>query len=259
MIGSIMMSRKAQMGIVVAFLIVLVLGGIAFYWYNSGNMQSSYSSSSNEGRIVFAMTDAAANMGSVSSVKVTVDNIKVHSNSQGWVDLSSSAKTYDLIELKNNNELAVIADSNVESGKYDQVRFEVTKVIVVDSEGEHEAKLPSSELKINSELNVDENSTATATFDFIADESLHVTGSGKYILAPVIQVETRSNTEVESKGNSRVEVKGGNVDTKTKVGMDINGNVGVGLGIAANSNLDIDSSGILKVKGNSNSGIGIGY
>ena len=41
------------------------------------------------GRLVFTMADAAAEMQSVSSVKITVDSVKVHSASEGWVTVSS--------------------------------------------------------------------------------------------------------------------------------------------------------------------------
>jgi len=204
-------------------------------------------SAAGEGRAVFTITDAAANMQSVTSVKVTVDSVRVHSAAKGWVTVSSSAKTYDLLQLKASATQEILADAKLDADTYQQVRLDISKVVVVDASGEHEAKLPSGELKIVGQLVVEADSTSTATFDFIADESLHVTGKGEYIMTPVIQLETKTNAEVEVKAGNKVEIRGGNVKTNVKVSMDIAGNVGVGLKVGLDEELEIDG-GIISVK-----------
>ena len=242
------MKRKGQAGAIVIIVVLLVvIVGVALYFWNSNAL--GIGSSREGGRVVFAITDAAANMGSVSKVLVTVDGVSAHSSAEGWTEVSSSSKTYDLLELKAQNSLAVLADTKLDAGTYDQVRLDISKVTVVDAEGEHEAKLPSGELKINSAFDVDNNSTATATFDFIVDESLHVTGNGRYIMAPVVQVETRENAEAEVQGNNRVEISGGEIKTNVKVGMDAEGKVGVGLKIPTNVDVSLENNGMIKVGG----------
>ena len=207
-----------------------------------GNQQPSYSGGN--GRVVLGITDAAANMGSVSSVMVTIDSVQVQSASQGWVTLSSTPTTYDLMKLKADGSTALLADAQVPEGNYSQIRLHISQVTVTDASGTHEAKLPSGELKIVGGIGVKANTTATATFDFIADESLHTTGNGQYILAPVIQVETRDDARAEVSGDGRVSINGGRIRSSSKVGMDINGNVGAGLGIASDANLSIGIGGI---------------
>ncbi|MBI2103328.1 DUF4382 domain-containing protein [Candidatus Woesearchaeota archaeon] len=198
-----------------------------------------------EGRVVFAITDVAADMGAVTSVMITVGSVRVHSATEGWVTVSSTPKTVDLLKLKaeGNNEL--LADVTLKESDYEQLRLDISKVVVVDDKGEHEATLPSGELKIVGGFTVTTNSTSTATFDFIADESLHLTGSGEYILAPVVQLETRENAEVEIKADKKVEVKGGKVKTNVKVGMDVEGKVGVGLGIAKEAKLSLSKGKVV--------------
>ncbi|MBI2145504.1 DUF4382 domain-containing protein [Candidatus Woesearchaeota archaeon] len=196
------------------------------------------------GRAVFVITDAAANMGSVSSVKVTVDSVSVHSASEGWVAVLSTPGTYDLLQLKAEGKNALLADVQLEEGRYEQARLQISKVVVTDAEGSREAKLPSGELKVVGNLEVDANTTSTATFEFIADESLHVTGSGEYVMAPVVKVETRHDADVEVRSGSDVVVSGGSVTASSKVGMDISGNVGVGLKIGLNETLDIENGKI---------------
>ncbi len=205
-----------------------------------GTVPAEQQKAPEKGRVVFVMTDAAANMNSVTSVKVTVDSIKVHSAAKGWIEVSSADRTYDLLQLKAQGQSELIADVQLDEDTYNQIRLEISKVVVTDAQGEHEAKLPSGELKINGNIVVEANSTATATFDFVADESLHVTGKGNYIMAPVIQLETKEDADVEIKSNNRVDIKGGKVNTNAKVGMDADGNVGVGVKIPADAEIMIE-------------------
>ncbi|MBI4147457.1 DUF4382 domain-containing protein [Candidatus Woesearchaeota archaeon] len=201
-----------------------------------------------KGRVVFTITDAAVNMSAVTSLMVTVDSVQVHSAAEGWVIVSSKPQTFDLLKLKIQGSQELLADVTLNEGTYQQLRLNISKVVVTDAEGEHEAKLPSGELKIVGNLEVKANSTSTASFDFIADESLHVTGNGEYILAPVVKLETKEDAEVEVKADLKVEIKGGTVKTNVKVGMDADGNVGVGLGIPAKASLSI-GQGRVKVDG----------
>lgn len=260
--------KKINIFMAMGLVLVMLLGACT-----STSVQSDYSSSntqntastqqSSQGRAVFAIKDAAADMGAVTSVKVTVDSVKVHSETEGWVTVSSSQKNYDLLQLKAQGKQELLADVQLKDGTYDQLRLDISNVVVTDADGMHEAKLPSGELKINGNLVVEGNTTSTVTFDFIADESLHVTGNGKYIMAPVVQVETRSDADVQIGSGNKVEIKGGNVKTNVKVGMDLDGNVGVNVKVPSNANITIDSSGMVKIgsgnaKGSANAGIGIG-
>ncbi len=200
------------------------------------------------GRVVFSITDKAAEVSSISSVKVTIDNISAHSETEGWIDVSSTQKTYDLIELKAEGKQVLLADAQLKEGSYDQVRLSISKVMITSANGEEEAKLPSGELKIIGTTDVEANTTSSVKFDFIVDESLHLTGNDKYIFAPVVQFETKENVDVDVASDNEVKVDGGNVKTNIKVGMDVSGNVGIGLKIAAGENLEIGADNVVKVK-----------
>ena len=197
---------------------------------------------------MFAITDAAAKMQSVSSIIVTVDSVRVHSAAQGWLTVSSTPKTYDLLKLKAQGNQELLADAELIAGTYDQLRLDISSVSVTDSGGKHDAKLPSGELKIIGILSVSANSTSTAEFDFMADKSLHVTGNGKYVMAPVVKMETKENADVEIKSDEKVEIKGGSISGSVKVGMDANGNVGEGMEIPSDADISIESSGKIKIK-----------
>ena len=210
-------------------------------------------SSGGTGRAVFLITDAAADMGAVTKVEVTVDSVSAHSSESGWVTVTDAPQTYDLLALKAEGQTSLLADVQLKEGTYQQVRLMISKVMVTDDEGTHEAKLPSGDLKIVTDLVVAANTTAAITFDFLADESLHTTGSGGYVLAPVIQVETRDDAEVDASDEDDVKVEGA-VKSKIAVGMDASGNVGEGLNIEADDELAVEG-GSVKVKGKLNAEI----
>ncbi len=217
---------------------------------STGSDSAQDQQTTQKGRAVFAITDAAADMNSVTSLKVTVDKVTVHSEVEGWITVSSNSKTYDLLELKAESKQELLADAQLSQGSYNQIRLDISNVVVTDSSGQHEAKLPSGQLKVNGNLEVKSGETATATFDFIADESLHITGKGEYIMAPVLQVETRGEADVEVQSDNRVEIKGGKLKTNSKIGMDINGNFEIGSKIAKDADLAIEA-GSIKIAGKS--------
>jgi len=199
------------------------------------------SPSAQTGRAVFTISDAAADMGNVTSVLLTVDSVEAHNNATGWVTVMSTQKTYDLLQLKASGVMALLADVNLSAGTYQQIRLNISKVVIVDANVSHDAKLPSSELKIVGKLVVSSNSTAIVNLDFIVDRSLHVTGNGSYILAPVVKLETRENATVRINARNETEVDDGEVSTDIEVGMDENGEVGIGKAIAAGANISIEN------------------
>lgn len=235
------MEAKMPMFFAVAIVAAIML-------FAAGCTQSGGTASPSQGRTVLTIADAAANMGAVTSVKVTVDNIQVQNASGGWITVSSSPYTYDLMQLRASGSQSLMADANLEAGTYGQVRLHISKVMVTDSTGEHEAVLPSGDLKIVGGFVVTPNSTTVVVFDFLADKSVHVTGNGKYILAPVVHMQGLEGAQVDASSRENVRVIGGRVRTDTQVGMDENGNVGVGRGIPADANITIDG-GIIAVRG----------
>src|SRR3989344_5258267 len=86
--------------------------------------------SQDKGRVVFTITDAAADMGAVTSVKVKVESVKVHSEIEGWVDVTTTPQEYDLLQLKAENTQALLADVQLKYGEYNQLRLDISKVIV---------------------------------------------------------------------------------------------------------------------------------
>ena len=206
-------------------------------------------SSSAEGTVVMGMADAAADMGAVTSVKVTVNSVKVHASGGAWTDVSTKSQTYDLLQLKAKGTTELLAQTKLKAQSYDQLELGISKVVVTDKQGDHEAKLPSNTLKFKGNLEVKANSTATARFDIKTDKSLHMTGKGEYILAPVVQLDTRSDAQAKVESNNTVTITGGTTTASGLVGTDIEGNVDAGLSISSDAILELQGSKVVQSKG----------
>lgn len=248
------MGKNIILSIVVVGLIILGIGG--FYLYNStvNNQQNQQNSTlGTKGTVIFGIKDAASSMGSVSSVLVTTNQAQIHSQTEGWVTLSSQTQQFDLLQLKESGNIAMVAKADVKSGTYDQMRLNVSKVIVVENGAQKEAKLPSGDLKIISDVVVNDDKTATAVFDFIADESLHKTGNGLFIFTPVIKIETRSDANVQVTSGNEVTINGGKVEVNKSVGMDVNGEVKTNFKVDANAKVEIIGNVIKLITSEENS------
>ena len=180
----------------------------------------------------------------VTSVMLTVDKVEAHSTSTGWVTLSTAVKQYDLLQLKATGAAQLLADANLTPGTYDQIRLDISQVMVTATGKTQAAKLPSNSLKIVGNLTLDAGQTSVATLDFILDKSLHLTGDGKYILAPVVHLQTQDDASVQVDANDHAMVSGGKVETDEQVCMDENGNTAQGLELPAKLNLD--SQGMIR-------------
>ncbi len=123
-------------------------------------------------------------------VLVTISEINVQKEDEGFITLWSGEKTYDVLKLRNKEEK--IIDITLEAGTYTQIRLVVTDGQIVISGESHEMKVPSLEVKIPLVFNIMEDGATEILLDFEAEHSIHVANAGqseRYILRPVIRVE----------------------------------------------------------------------
>ena len=245
-------------GIVLGVLAVVVIaGGVYFMTRNvatnpSDNLKTAEQNQDTTytGRVVFSVTDAAADMSTISEINMKVNSVEVHSTASGWVTASTTPRVYNLLALNASKKSELLADVDLETGTYDQVRLMVDSIAIKMKTGViKEAKLPSSELRINAKLLVNRDMTSSVNFDFLADKSLHTTGNGSYIFAPVVKIETKSNADVSVDNKSVVTITGGRIDDANTVGMDIDGSVKINFQINSKQKLNIDSNNVIKIEG----------
>ncbi len=126
-------------------------------------------------------------------ILVTISEISVQREEEGFSTVWSGEKTYDLLKLRNKEEK--IIDITLEEGTYTQIRLVVTEGQIVIASESHEMTVPSSEVKIPFVFNIMKDGSTEIVLDFEAEHSIHVVNagqSGEYILRPVIRVKSIS-------------------------------------------------------------------
>ncbi|MBI4451404.1 DUF4382 domain-containing protein [Candidatus Woesearchaeota archaeon] len=201
-----------------------------------------------KGTLAMVVTDKAQSLTGITSVVLTVDSAQVHSASKNeWIDVPVVQKTVDLLALKKASALQLLGELQLDSGKYTQIRLTVSKVqINFGGDSVVEAKLPSGTLKIVGNIEVEKDKVSSALLDFDLDKSLHKTGSGKFILAPVIKLETKTGVELEKQKDNKVAIKGGQVKDSKEVGMDESGEMGEGKGIPADADIELEDGKVVR-------------
>ncbi len=250
------MSNNTIIGIIIA--IIVIAGGAYLITKNSAkttNNTTNINETNNtnppltEGKVIYSITDATADLSTISEINMTVTSAEMHSEANGWATVTTTPYTYNLLALKANNENSFLASISVPAGTYNQVRLMVSSVMIKMKNGTvKEAKLPSGELKINTNLVVNGGETSSINFDFMASKSLHMTGNGGYIFAPVVKTETKSNASVEVDTKNVVKIGGGHTDSDDTVGMDIDGTIKINFELNTNAKFDVIDN-IIKVKG----------
>ncbi|MDO8504493.1 MAG: DUF4382 domain-containing protein [Candidatus Liptonbacteria bacterium] len=240
------MSKKP---IVMGALAVVILGAALVYFAgNRTTTNTMLSPASGQGKLVIGITDAAAEIQNVSSIMMTVEKVEVQSAAQGWITVASSSKQYDLLQLKQTGAVALLADVNLSAGTYDQLRLTISKVLVTASGTVQEAKLPSGTLKIVGRLVILDGKTATAVLDFKADKSLHVTGNGKFILTPVVNLKTKSDASVEKKSDDTLKIDGGKDEDNVNVGMDERGDTKEDFELDENAKFELEVDNVIHIR-----------
>jgi len=201
-----------------------------------------------DGQIVFAITDAAIDMGDISRVNVQIRGAMIHDSTKNeWITLEMSDTTYDLLALKSQGVNELIVDANIPAGKYDKVQLNFGEIEVNYKGSSVTARMPGKVFRVDIETFVDPHQASTILFDFIADESMHITGQGRVIFAPVAKVETRRQVALTVLGN-QVPITQGTITASQKVGMDHEGNVGVDKIIPAGADLSYENNKVLLKK-----------
>ncbi len=208
---------KGITGVIVgAVVVVAVVLGIV--WYQNDRITP------NKGGLVVGVTDMTADISGVSDIQLQITKVEVHNQAQGWVEVSSRNRTYNLLDLKNTGRVELYAHTNMDIGAYDRVRITLGDVKVVTKSGQTvDVTIPGKQLVLNGNINVKAEEDAHLKLDFLADQSLHTATDNRFVFAPVVEMETRSNATINIENNNSIKVSGGNVDSMSRVGMDLDG------------------------------------
>jgi len=144
--------------------------------------------------------DAAATSPADAGTDAATDGV----GGQGWIILCSDARTIDLMALTGGRFTPVctqtLADGgtgesgvSVPAGRISQLRLHVVVATLKFNDGSPDVSLtvpsgPQSGLKINVDRDVPAGGELDLKLDFNAASSINKTGSGTYVLTPVLTV-----------------------------------------------------------------------
>jgi hypothetical protein len=150
------------------------------------------------GTVTIHMTDAPAVEG-VDAVNLNIIQVSIKAggddSDQGWEVLRADSMNVDLLHLQ-NGVFTTLATGRVAAGPYEQVRLKLGAGSTVVVNGvTYPITVPSgmqSGLKLVGPFTVPGGSGVDVALDFDASRSIILTGSGTYMLKPVVHVMAMS-------------------------------------------------------------------
>jgi hypothetical protein len=148
------------------------------------------------GSIAISVTDAKPLLpGNVTNLFVEFTEVWVHKAGEGWKQLAlvESPYTIDLLQFQDGNTTQLVPPTELDSGKYTQVRIAVKSAklrLNNDPDTDRMVEIPSENLKTdkNFTLNISDGTAIDMVIHFDLSKSVIVTGSDSYRLKPVLHL-----------------------------------------------------------------------
>lgn len=152
--------------------------------------------SDNTGSLAMSVTDAKPLLpDNVTHLFVEFSEIWVHKSGDGWkkVTLAESPYTIDLLQFQDGNTTQIVPPTELNAGKYTQVRIVVDSATIRfnnDEATDEAIEIPSEHLKTdqNFTLSLAGGSAVDMVIHFDLSKSVVVTGTGSYQLKPVFHL-----------------------------------------------------------------------
>lgn len=250
--------------VIIAVAAFILLGASGTSLTNAVYAQQSLAPGSvPQGLTVFSLSDAPA-VSSISAVNISVSSAYVHSTTTGkWYIIFSSntPKTFDLVKLRNVS--AVLSGANLPAGTYDEITLEISNASAVVNNQSEPVFLPSGDIRIfgkfvmGSTANTSSSNTSTSSamngsasntidwvnLDFNLSMSVHITGDGKVVLLPVIDLNGHVNAQLNVSANGTIEAhKRGNTAAHEVVGMDEHGDMSENTRVPLNASITVNAN-----------------
>lgn len=141
---------------------------------------------------------------------ITFEEVRAHTSGGGWVTLPlpRTPLSINLLAFSDGNTTDLVPPVQLDSGKYTQLRFEVSRAYMVigGSAVGIDLDVPSGFLRIdkNFTFDVPSGEAVDLTVDFDLSQSIVVTGSSEYKLKPVLHlVDTKRAASITGEIGAR--------------------------------------------------------
>ena len=150
---------------------------------------------SGQATLEIRVTDAPPD--GVSKILITVGNVEVNRSEgpspTGWETVVSESQTFDLVQLTGVE--AVLGRSQLEPGRYNQIRLDVVDATITIDDEERVATVPSGRLRLVGSFELTADETTIITLDFDAEKSVVIRGNKDPLLKPVVKLLVRGLDE----------------------------------------------------------------
>ena len=140
------------------------------------------------------------------AVLVTFSSVRAHRSDSDWTVVpfinAATMRTCDLKKLETSED--VLGAAALPAGHYTQVRLVVQSATLFFDNASTGAAcassiappagasatldIPSGEVKLNREFDLSSSSAMTMLVDFDGNQSIHLTGNGRYMMSPVVTI-----------------------------------------------------------------------
>lgn len=173
------------------FWLIIVIAALAVSaWTLTGCGGGSSSSSNGTGSLRISLVDAPLD---ASEINVDIDSVQVHSTGGAWKTVAtfSPAQHVNLLDYSTGGNSLMLVDSPLAAGHYTMIRLMLSKAEVVVNGQTYDVDLKNvaqTGVKCNGEFTVESNQLCALILDFNTQRSFVSTGSGKYMLHPVMSM-----------------------------------------------------------------------
>jgi len=176
---------------------LIAISGCVLPGFAGGVLQIKVTDQGNISSLVLSISEVKIHMATANETGQTEGQETNETDTSGWITIAG-AKTIDLITVKDVKE--ILGETTLTEGKYTQVRLSVSSATATIDGVTHTLTVPSKSIKFVHQFDIETNKTTSLIIDFDADRSI-VTAGDKYILKPVVRIET----EFTGKGKDEAE------------------------------------------------------
>lgn len=146
-----------------------------------------------QGQVNIAITDAPVD--GADAVWITFDGVTIKPEQGDALSyVIDPPQKLNLMSLSGNNS-TVLLNESISAGRYSWIRLSIddsdNSTYLINSTGTHSLSIPSGNqtgLKLNRSFTVDADGITAFTIDFDLRKSVHMTGTGSYMMRPTLRI-----------------------------------------------------------------------
>ena len=226
-------------------LITMLLVGVGYGIVRFSSIQRISAAWTPSGQFALGITSTGAAAADISAAVITIHRIELRTASGDRVPLMTNPRTFNLASLKSGAESTNLAIGDIPADRYEELRILTDHIgIVTLKRGiATEAKIPASEIIIQSPFIVAPGKTIAFQLNFMLGQSLHTTKKGWYVFAPVIRVNEYAGATVHALPTNSLVINGGTLHAWT-MGMNLHGQMQDNFALPATISLEFDHGAI---------------